>query len=373
MSQLSKNPKAPPRYFALDGYRFIAALGVVVYHFDPEFGLGLARHSPAVAQLNVFVDFFFILSGFVIAAAYRDRMANPSDWLRFLRARVARLYPLHLLTLAASLSLVVAAAATGVKPNHPELFALSGLPANLSLTQAWGFLDHPSFNVPSWSISAEWFVYLLTPLVFLAVARAPVGLALAAIVAFVAVMTFVRQAAGLGPWTEAAYDFGAFRALPSFVLGVVIAFGLDRVAARVSVGPWIGALCFVGAVAALHFRAQFLVVWGLFAVTIASCALAERAGRPGVMAAPLMRRLGDISYTLYMTHLLIATPVLFVVRRYGLAGSWRGAAAALATAGASILVSLVVYRYFELPAKRLILGNGGSGSDAIAAQGVAVR
>ena len=87
----------------------------------------------------------------------------------------------------------------------------------------------------------EWFVYLLTPLVFLAVARAPVGLALAAIVAFVAVMTFVRQAAGLGPWTEAAYDFGAFRALPSFVLGVVIAFGLDRVAARVSVGPWIGA------------------------------------------------------------------------------------------------------------------------------------
>lgn len=354
-SSSSASPVATARVAALDGYRFVAALCVLIYHYDAEFGVGLALVSPAVGHLNAFVDFFFLLSGFVIAVAYRDRMTSDADYLRFLKARVARLYPLHLLTLAGSLSLLGLAAVTGLKPNHPEILALSALPANLTLTQAWGVVDHPSFNVASWSISAEWLCYLLTPLVFLAARRLSAAVNLTAILGFVALMVLARHAAGFGSWTDAAHDYGAFRALPGFWLGATLAFNLDRIASRWSPGPWIAPLAFVGALVALHFEANAALVGAAFVLCIVGCALAERNGRAGAMASTHMQRLGDISYTLYMTHYLLAAPALFIARKHGLIGTWGGAGAAIVTTLSVLAICLIVHRAFEMPAKKAIL------------------
>lgn len=362
------SPAAAARFAALDGYRFIAALCVVVYHYDAEFGVGLAHVSPAVGRLNAFVDFFFILSGFVIAVAYAGRMASNADYLRFLEARVARLYPLHLLTLAGSLSLLAVAAITGLKPNHPEILALSALPANLTLMQAWGVVDHPSFNVASWSISAEWLCYLLTPLVFLAARRLSAAANLAAILAFVGLMILARNAMGMGRWTDAAHDYGAFRALPGFWLGATLAFNLERIAALWAPGPWIAPIAFVGALVALHVGANEAVVGAAFVLCIVGCALAERRGRAGAMASAPMQRLGDISYTLYMTHYLLATPVLFVARRYALAGTWGGVGAAIGTTLAVLALCFAIHRYFEMPAKKAILKWRAGGRRTFAAR-----
>ena len=158
----AKAPLRAIRYSALDSYRFAAALCIVVYHYNIDFRLGLERLSPAVPQLGAMVDFFFLLSGFVIGVSYLDSMRGVKDYAAFLRARLARIYPLHLLTALASLALLPVSAIFRLPVNHPEILGLSGLPANLALIHAWGVLDHPSFNVPSWSISAEWFVYTLT-------------------------------------------------------------------------------------------------------------------------------------------------------------------------------------------------------------------
>lgn len=290
----------------------------------------------------------------MIAVAYDHRMASASDYLRFLKARVARLYPLHLLTLAGSLSLLAVAALTGLKPNHPEILALSALPANLTLTQAWGVVDHPSFNVVSWSISAEWFCYLASPLVLVAARRLPAAINVASIIVFVILTVAIRRATGLGPWTDAAYDYGAFRALPGFWLGAMLACNLQLLAALWSPRPWVAPIGLAGAFVALHLEANEAIVGASFALCIVACALAEQGGRAGLMGSARMRGLGDISYTLYMTHYLLAVPVLFVVRKLSLSGLW-GGVVALATALAVVAICFIIHRYFEMPAKAAIL------------------
>ena len=357
MSPVNPDLRVPAiRYHALDGYRFVAAMCIVVHHYDVDFAVGLGKMSPMIGRLNAFVDFFFILSGFVIATTYASRMSDVHDYLRFLRARIARLYPLHLLTLAAAMSFLVFAAASGAKPNHPEILSLGGLPANLGLMHAWGVLDHHSFNSPSWSISAEWFAYLLAPAFFFVAWRAPLWASLAATVAFVVAMSAARQAAGLGPWYEASYDFGSLRAVPGFFLGVVLAAHIGRLQEIWSPSPWLAPALFLGALAALHFGAPHMLVYVLFLVIVAATALCERAGEPGFMGTRPMQSLSDISYTVYMTHVVMAVPALFVARKLGMIGGVSGALLAFATACVVVATGMLVYRHFEIPAKELILG-----------------
>lgn len=97
-----------PRYRRLDGYRSIAAGLVVLLHFHGEFGLRLGAATPVVTSLEVMVDFFFVLSGFVIAVTYAKAMANIGDCGRFLQRRVSRLFPLHLAVLSVFVGLAFA-------------------------------------------------------------------------------------------------------------------------------------------------------------------------------------------------------------------------------------------------------------------------
>src|SRR5437763_806271 len=93
-------PPTPTHLRALDFYRFVAATGVAVLHFtefanyDAATGIG-----GNVAMFYMFVDFFFVLSGFVIGLQY-FQISSPSEILSFLRKRIARIYPMHFITLA---------------------------------------------------------------------------------------------------------------------------------------------------------------------------------------------------------------------------------------------------------------------------------
>ena len=93
----------------------------------------------------------------------------------FIRRRFARLYPLHLATLGFYVMVGAAASIGLLSVVRDSKYAFNELPANLLLVHAWGFSSQLSFNYVSWSISAEWFVYLLFPLIAWAAAR-PRGL-----------------------------------------------------------------------------------------------------------------------------------------------------------------------------------------------------
>src|SRR5581483_6537358 len=90
------------RFVVLDFYRFVAALGVFIFHLkNIDSGISPAWNG----SYGLFVDMFFILSGFVISYSYPAGSIGIRGYARFLVRRIARIYPLHLLTLLAFVAL----------------------------------------------------------------------------------------------------------------------------------------------------------------------------------------------------------------------------------------------------------------------------
>ena len=87
------------RYEALDGWRGIAALAIAFYHAPIAHPL---REGAAWKNWELFVDFFFVLSGFVIAHAWLKRLDGTEAAKSFLSRRFWRVWPLHVTILAGS-------------------------------------------------------------------------------------------------------------------------------------------------------------------------------------------------------------------------------------------------------------------------------
>jgi peptidoglycan/LPS O-acetylase OafA/YrhL len=110
------------------------------------------------------VSFFFILSGFVLSLSYKKRFSESKISYRdYLIARIARIYPLHILTLLISVPLMLPYLKVSI------LGFCAKLVTNLLLLQSWipNSEFYFSFNAPSWSISDEFFFYLIFPFLIL--------------------------------------------------------------------------------------------------------------------------------------------------------------------------------------------------------------
>lgn len=140
----------------LTSLRFVAAAMIVLAHSRPHYEFSRRWGEPL--HLTMAVSFFFVLSGFILAHAYPS--LDAAGTRRFLVARAARLWPLHIATFVLFLPLVYLYA-----PLMPSSTPMA-VPANLALVHAWvPFPDsYLSFNPVSWSISTELGLYLLFPL-----------------------------------------------------------------------------------------------------------------------------------------------------------------------------------------------------------------
>ena len=211
----------PQNLKPLTAMRFVAAMWVVSFHYWP--GLGLAMPN-LVAKGYLGVELFFVLSGFILSHVYlRSFGEGRVTYGGVLWARLARIYPVHLVTLAGMAALIAAATAIGLKAGDKVLIG-SSLPAQLTLTQAWGFAPGGGWNHPSWSISAEWFAYLTFPAFAWAAWRLrarPVVAVLLALAVGIALNLGFEHLAGL-PLTRATIAWGALRIVPCFALGCAI-------------------------------------------------------------------------------------------------------------------------------------------------------
>jgi peptidoglycan/LPS O-acetylase OafA/YrhL len=202
--------------------RFFAALWVVAFDW---WTLLTGAPAPALAARGYLgVELFFVLSGFILTHVYLDQVGTGRfDWRGFLWARLARIYPMHLLTLAGVGAMAAAAALFGRSLEHDPA-DLSVLVQNLLLVHAWGTAPAAAWNHPSWSISAEWFAYLAFPAVGWAAwrlrDRPQVALASAATVIAVLYPLFERVAGF--PLAQATIAWGALRIVPCFLLGAAV-------------------------------------------------------------------------------------------------------------------------------------------------------
>jgi peptidoglycan/LPS O-acetylase OafA/YrhL len=137
------------QFATLDGLRGIAALAVMTWHF--RFGLGtvLLPHS------YLAVDFFFILSGFVLAHAYEARLLQGMTPARFLHVRLARLYPLYLIGTLIGIASTTAFGAIDWSRSKTAPFVLLALLFLPDLK--FHSMAYP-FNSPAWSLFFELMV-----------------------------------------------------------------------------------------------------------------------------------------------------------------------------------------------------------------------
>jgi peptidoglycan/LPS O-acetylase OafA/YrhL len=345
------------RYRVLDSYRFVAASLICLYHFNKADVLGLQGLSLAFLNIQLMVDFFFCLSGFVIAKTYLGKVSDGGSYGLFLWKRFARLYPLHLLTLGVGVVGGMVVGAGSLQPGtNPEVFSAKAILANLTLTHSMGVTSYGSFNIPSWSISAEMFVYALFPLMALAATRLPAAANLALIIGYVALTIAVRNHLGLRDWTLTWFDGGALRAVPTFFAGVLIA-RLVSTAWRGFAPPiWLAHGAFLLSLAPMHFGWRDELALICFALTVLFAAAAEQNGAQSRLQDPRLVRLGDASYSLYMWHMPLKVGVFAVIAKLagtGLGPMWTAAALSYAL---SLSVALACYRWFEMPVRRWIVG-----------------
>jgi peptidoglycan/LPS O-acetylase OafA/YrhL len=301
------------RFAALDGLRGVSAIAVVLFHAPIAFHL---FDSPLVREAYNFVDFFFVLSGFVIAHAYGDRLATGTQFAEYMLRRVARLWPLHLVTLAAALAVEIAiylsATRLGIelRPSFVGERSLTLLLPNALLLHGWAPLIM-SWNAPSWSISAEFLAYIIFGMVMvLARSRTTmVGATILGLAWFVSL--------SLAPDDAMYAGLPGLRAVCGFFAGVL----MHRVFTQAGRPNWSMALATSLEIAAVISIAAFLVfvsrkettpwVTPVFAATVYIFA-AERGALSRLLKASLPQLLGRLSYSIYLTHAVLISASILV-------------------------------------------------------------
>ncbi len=157
------------RFITLDIFRGIFASFIVLFHMA-FFSDTPVLNNPFVKGTDLFVDFFFVLSGFIISYNY-SYFSNTQSFISFLEKRLYRIYPLHFSLLIVYLFLellkyFISASVTIHQPINPDN-NLKTFTTNLFLLNSirWPGITNVSWNNPSWSISAEALSYLLYGLI----------------------------------------------------------------------------------------------------------------------------------------------------------------------------------------------------------------
>ena len=292
-------PAMPQNLKPLTAMRFFAAMWVVCFHFWPSLGLATPN---LVAKGYLGVELFFVLSGFILCHVYlRSFGEQRFHYPDFLWARLARIYPVHVATLVGMGVLITAAGVLGVQSGNKAMM-WSSLPAELTLTQAWGFAPLGGWNHPSWSISAEWFAYLTFPLFAWAAWRlrnhSGLAVALALVLAAVLEAAFERLAGF--PLTRATIAWGALRIVPCFALGCAVYLAWQAQPLRTRAAAFtVTAAALAGIVAAAQFGAPDFLFIALFGALLFGLACLSSAGS-SFLTAPLWVYLGEVSFSVYM-------------------------------------------------------------------------
>lgn len=363
---------------SLTSLRYLAAIWVVLFHWTSYFPESALRNAPLVREGFLGVDFFFVLSGFILCHVYLARQAEGRlDYWNFVSRRIARIYPMHVLMLVAMIAFGVIAHRlhlTFAGPWIPdEFFALGSgevpreVMAQLLMIHAWGGSDGLHFNAPSWSISAELFAYLMFPLFTYGLHRAgkrPV------VVLFGVILLILLYSLGMDKVAhrdvfEMTWNIGVLRIIPDFLYGVA----LYRLGTSWSAGRTGSALLLLAGVAAVLAGVALelpksCVVLGL-GVVILACADAERCGLLGPMKTAFAVLLGEVSYSVYMLHFPFGIALFGLVLKDHLDVGLAGEIGLLAGGMAGVtFLSWAVHRWFEIPSRNWL----NAGASAVMAR-----
>jgi peptidoglycan/LPS O-acetylase OafA/YrhL len=360
---------------SLSGLRIVAALWVVLFHFRPMLQTASPPLYDALKPIldcgAQGVDLFFILSGFVLTWNYLERMGptwSTRATLHFLWLRLARVWPLYLVTMHLAVLWIIFTLNVGDFPS-PEAGTLTATNyiRQLVMVQLWvqPFFDNSSWDGPAWSISAEWLAYLsfgLLVLVIFRIDRATRarGLLLLAFAASLPPVLLLVASGGqfYTPWSwlpRIVLQFTVGALACAAVRKLELSDRTRRVAGYVSVllvAVIVGALYLFDAYPLPTVRDDFGLVDVLFMPLVV--ALAIGAGSlPRVLSTRVLVYGGQVSFGLYMVHELVHTAWLWIMAQYQIVLE-PSITAKLVFVGlivVAIALAVLLYHFVEEPAR----------------------
>jgi len=385
--------KTPTPYLAnLTPLRGIAALLTVIFHVDLFLGGGNVllkfKDTFLISRMYLMVDFFFVLSGFIMCHVYAKRFitsVSKNEFKRFTIARFARVYPLHLFTLLYcillySLFLLVG----GIDTNPISLVSndFKTIPSHLLLLHSMNVNEWFTWNNASWSISTEWWMYMMFPFLvkpFLrlkSIGRAIVVLACFAGYAFITfiIVPIVTVPASI-PFVavnpadltiNVSYQYGFLRCLFGFVLGMMVyQYYVEGTAKQLFANGYVILLLTFGLGLCLHFAVPDVFSVAAFPLILLSAAYGSKNMDAFFGTKPL-QRIGDWSFSIYLVHqplmYTIATIMTYLNPPNPKAPAGppppidmlTGWVICLAFTAFTLLISFLTYRFVEVPARKWI-------------------
>lgn len=354
-----------PKLLPIESLRGLAAICVVLYHFH---SLSPLTNNFFIRHAYLMVDLFFVLSGCVISLNYKDKISTWRQLWEFQNRRFWRLYPLHLLMLVTFLIFEIAkyyfVRISGIESPSPPFSnnTFAAFIHNCFLTQS--FLSRNTFNYPSWSISTEFYTYLIFGIILL-IGHKRIGM----ISLFVIAISWLSL--NKNPFNISGYfTIGNMaRCFVSFFAGVVVQEISNR-RPHFQIRGWgiVSALLIViMTVIGLGGTSLESMVPFIFAMNILiilktkSTSVSYR-----IFTHPYLVRLGTISYSIYMVHAAVWSVInqilrfvlkasTFTTEEGGLVttvSSFNGTVATLLGLFVIVFISHFTYKYIENPFRR---------------------
>jgi peptidoglycan/LPS O-acetylase OafA/YrhL len=356
--------------------RGIAALWVVVFHFSEIIAKFVSTdRSLLLTKGYLMVDLFFIMSGFIICHVYQENFQSGFtgyNFRRFIVARFARVYPLHFVTLLLAIAIFVPMFGWDPLFNNPR-----AIPTNLLLIHSFGIHKLFNWNVPSWSISAEWWAYMVFPLLAIFIYRKKgmaIGLlALFVVLAYLSIMFWIPRVNAFDPSLprrqnlDVTFDYGFLRGLAGFISGMILykayEIGLFRKIFQKDISAFI---VITGSILCMHFgwNDGFEII--LFVAVVFAFAL-NNGGLHKMCNNRIAQYLGKISYSIYLMQLFPLVPLWSGIKLPGLVygknsattSFWIGVGYCLIYIVLVIAVASLTYFTIEKPCRKYINAKWG--------------
>ena len=342
-------PTTTSKISALEGLRGAMCWWVLFGHASLAFGW----HLPLIEQNHLAVDVFVILSGFVIT---RLILRKHEPYGIYITRRAFRIFPLYLVALAVSALLLpvqfaaweAVATETAANANRLALVetALSNLPAHLAahipLTQGVipnAVMAQSAYTIigQAWSVSLEWQFYILAPFLVWSLLdwrRLPMSVGLAVLL-----------------WLAAPQFSEAFLGakLALFLVGICSYFAVEHTARK---PVWIAATMAVAAIAVVQDSPILLIalaIWGATLVSVAAPSATPVHALARVLGTRTATHFGEISYSLYLVHMIPLYTSIYVLTRIGLSGMVMELMAFAITVLGSYWLARATHAYVEKP------------------------
>jgi peptidoglycan/LPS O-acetylase OafA/YrhL len=349
----------------LDALRFIVAGLIIIHHYQLAAPIPLSAFHPLFERSGYLLTNFFILdSGYVLMRVYGGRVATGRMApLEFFKKRLLRVTPAHVIVLSFLVGFILLSGALGFAPRHAEWFAWNNLPAQAFLVQAYGVPGGLGWNAPTWSVSGLIGCYLMFPLLVKPMARTSALRAILFAAGLYTVANLAMWAIVDLPVYQMPMNYGIWRVLPLFILGMALA----RFSETVYVPPRLAAIVGIAAAIAL----AVIQLYGRFGLPTLACTclvLLAAGAMPVKRPSALVEQLALMSFSMFITNEVTRIVYFGVVNaaeaRLDLGEPMRWALWAISLPVA-LLAAAVFHFTIDMPIQRRFNGKGPARSAAV--------